>query len=95
MVEWNLSASDDFYVPNGVQNRPTTPSLSSIDNGVSRKMTKIGFSRKDRVKILGIDTGNIISDVHKFAEKYGLLAGTNDEKKEDDGPGEGLEPVGK
>ena len=86
MFEWNLSASDDFYVLNGVQNRPTTPSLSSIDNGVSRK---------NRVKILGIDTGNIISDVHKFAEKYGLLAGTNDEKKEDDGPGEGLEPVGK
>ena len=61
----------DYKLINYSNDSISAPGLSIFDDDVSRKMIKIGFTKADRIKKLGITENNVIGACHQFGSKYG------------------------
>ena len=63
----------DYELVNFSNGDLSASGLSRFDDGVSRKMTHIGFTKENRIKKLDITQSNVIAACHQFAEKYGKV----------------------
>lgn len=63
----------DYSLVNFANGDVSSPGLSVFDDNVSRKMTKIGFTKENRIKKLGIMKDNVIAACEEFAAKYGKV----------------------